>query len=213
MQHKLLKGRIEISASIYNYPQTNMNSNVYVLKWYGPFHNSQEVIEWENKEIGNGKTYLYIFKGKKSYKHKFSYYCGQAFKQSSGKRMTNKRHHINDVKSRPSELKIWVAKFANLNRPRKVDVNIAEKLITSVISQVIITDESAVLNQTNKLRPRKHIYLINEWYYKNGYPMKQYREGAICKMLPDVLICYPDSDEKRDYIWGSRCIRYINELK
>lgn len=36
-----------------------MTKNVYLLEWYGPFLNPQEVIEWERKEIGTNKTYIY----------------------------------------------------------------------------------------------------------------------------------------------------------
>lgn len=186
-----------------------MVNNVYLLEWYGPFRNPQEVLEWESKRIGNGKTYLYIFKGKQAKKRNFSYYCGQAFKQTAGKRLTNKRHHINDVINRPNELSIWVAKFQNIT-PVKNDVNLVEKLITSVFTQAIITDEKSVLNRTNTLRPRDQIYLINEWYYQNGTPTMQYRNGTIPHMLPDILICYPHA--KSASIYGNKHIQYIHEL-
>lgn len=187
-----------------------MTKTIYLLDWYGPFSNPQEVIEWENEQFGNGKTYLYIIKGKKRSKRTFSYYCGQAFDQTAGERMTNKGHHINEVIQRQDELSIWVAKFEN-KKPLKLDVNLIEKLITSAISQVIIADEKAILNQTNKLRPKTHIYLINEWYNPKGAPILNYRNGSIPNLIHDVLICYPDTN--RAYLWGNKRIQYINELK
>lgn len=187
-----------------------MTKNVYLLEWYGPFSNPEEVLKWEDENIGDGKTYLYLFKGKKYAKRNFSYYCGQAFKQSAGMRMMNRGHHINEVINRPNELSIWVAKFPNMV-PKKVDVNIVEKLITSIFTQIVIADEKAVLNCTNKLRPRTLVYLINEWYYKNGEPTMQYRQGTLCNMLPDVLICYPHKES--DSIYGNKRTKYISELK
>lgn len=187
-----------------------MNKNVYVVEWYGPFSSPTEVIEWESKNIGDGKTYLYIIKGKKYAKRNFSYYCGQAYKQSSGKRITNKGHHINEVIDRPNHISIWVAKFQNI-KPSKGDVNLVEKLITSVFSQAVVADEKCILNQTNKLRPRHLVYLINEWYYENGEPIYHTKKGSIPDMLHDVLICYPHEDSAS--IYGNRKIHYLNELK
>ena len=187
-----------------------MTRNVYVLEWYGPFANPQEVIAWEARGIGNGKTYLYLFRGKKRGKRRYSYYCGQAYKQSAGKRMTNKGHHIKEVIERPKELRIWVAKFQHIT-PHKADVNLVEKLITSVVTQAIVADEKAVLNRTNMLRPRTQVYLINEWYYPEGAPTMQYRQGTIPHILPDVLICYPHADSAS--VYGNKHVHYINELK
>lgn len=42
-----------------------MTKTIYLLEWYGPFSTPKDVSEWKNIQIGNGKTYLYIFKGKK----------------------------------------------------------------------------------------------------------------------------------------------------
>ena len=119
-----------------------MIKNIYFLEWYGPFPNPQEIVKWEKKNIGNGKTYLYLFKGKKYARRKYSYYCGQAFEQTAGERMMNNGHHINEVIGRPKDLSIWVAKCQN-KRPNKTDVNLVEKLITSVLAQVIIADEKS----------------------------------------------------------------------
>lgn len=179
------------------------------MEWYGPFSTPQEVLEWENIQIGNGKTYLYLFKGKKKSKRTFSYYCGQAYPRTAGKRLTDKGHHIHEVIDRQNELSIWVAKFQN-KEPNKQDVNLVEKLITSAMSQVVIADENAIINQTNKLRPKSQIYLINEWNNPDGTPIERYRNGSIPRLIHDVLICYPDTD--RSVLCGNKRIQYLNEL-
>ena len=186
-----------------------MTKTIYLLEWYGPFSTPKEVLEWENKQIGIGKTYLYLFKGKKKSKRTFSYYCGQAFAQTAGKRLTNKGHHICEVIDRQNELSIWVAKFQN-KKPNKQDVNLVEKLITSTMSQVIIADENAIINQTNKLRPKSQIYLINKWNNPDGKSILNYRNGSIPCLIHDVLICYPDTD--RAFLWGNKRTQYLNEL-
>lgn len=186
-----------------------MIKTVYLLEWYGPFTTPKEVIKWEKEQIGNGKTYLYLFKGKERSKRSFSYYCGQAYGQTAGERMSNQGHHIKDVIERPKDLSIWVAKFQN-KKPAKKDVNIVEKLITSTMSQVYVTDENAILNQTNKLRPKSQIYLINEWYKPDGTPRSNYSRNSIPSLINDVLICYPNND--CDFLWGNRRIQYLNKL-
>lgn len=183
---------------------------VYLLEWYGPFISPRDVVDWEHKNIGNGKTYLYIFKGKKKGKRNYSIYCGKAFEQTAGKRLGNSNHHIKEVQDRKEHLSIWVAKFQNMN-PNAYDVSIVEKLITSVLSQALVTDEEYVLNQTNMLRPKAQAYLINEWYYKNGEPVRQYREKSIPKLLPDLLICYPN--DECSAIYGNKRIHYLTNLR
>ncbi|MBD5216276.1 MAG: hypothetical protein HDS78_07165 [Bacteroidales bacterium] len=187
-----------------------MTKTIYLLEWYGPFSTPKDVLEWENKQIGNGKTYLYLFKGKKKSQRTFSYYCGQAFAQTAGKRMTNKAHHIHEVIERQSELSIWVAKFQN-KKPNKQDVNLVEKLITSAMSQVIIADENAILNQTNKLGPKTTIYLINEWFKRNGDPWEKYRKDSIPCLIHDILICYPH--ENSTSLYGNRRTQYIKDIE
>ena len=190
-----------------------MDNNVYVLQWYGPFSSQKDIVDWEGENIGPGKTYLYLFKGKKPHaKTSECIYCGQAFKQSAGKRLGNKGHHINEVSDRKEDLTIWVAKFGN-KKPLKYDVNLIEKVLTSVLDQVIVTDNQSMLNETNKLRPRDTAYIINEWYYMNGEPVLKYKSGSICSCLPDVLICYTNNDDDESNIWGTKRLGFINTLK
>lgn len=187
-----------------------MSKNVYILNWYGPFENPDKVKEWETNKMGKGKTYLYLFRGKKKGARKYSYYCGQAYDQTSGERMSNKGHHIEEVIERPEHLAIWVAKFDNLT-PKKSDVNNAEKLLTSVMAQVEITDEKAVLNKINKHHPKELIYMINEWFYESGEPVYQFRQGTMCNLIHDVIICYPQKDCSS--IFGNKKIHFIQDIK
>lgn len=190
-----------------------MGHNVQILEWYGPFSTPKDVVDWECNEVGHGKTYLYIFKGKKpKAKSITSFYCGQAFKQSAGKRLTNKNHHIEEVLSRESELEIWVAKFS-LNLPNKDDVNLAERVLTAVLDQVIKTDTVDVLNKINKYRPKELSYLINEWYTKEGVARLHYRKGTIPSLINDILICYPDNENSVTYLWGNQRTKFIANLE
>ena len=169
-----------------------MANNVYVLEWYGPFHSPAEVREWENKEICCRKTYLYLFSGKKKHaREKVALYCGQAYGQTAGHRLGNKGHHIQEVIGRQEELEIWVATFSN-KKPCKYDVNLVEKVLTSVLDQVVKSDTDEVLNETNKLRPR---------------------DNSMCSRIPDVLACYPNEEERVSYVWGSQRMRFIEKLQ
>ena len=190
-----------------------MENNIYILNWYGPFSHPSDVIEWEKKQIGNGRTYLYLFKGKKkNAKTKEAIYCGQAARQTAGERLSNKKHHINEVIARKEVLSIWVAKFAN-RIPKKYDINLAEKMLTSILDQIIKTDRIDVLNKINKLRPRDTAYIINEWYHTNGNAILRYPNNEMCNYFPDVLACYTDEDENTSHIWGNRRMHFIKDIK
>lgn len=190
-----------------------MENNIYILNWYGPFSHPSDVIEWEKKQIGNGRTYLYLFKGKKkNAKTKEAIYCGQAARQTAGERLSNKKHHINEVIARKEVLSIWVAKFAN-RIPKKYDINLAEKMLTSILDQIIKTDRIEVLNKINKLRPRDTAYIINEWYHTNGNAILRYPNNEMCNYFPDVLVCYTDEDENTSHIWGNRRMHFIKDIK
>lgn len=192
-----------------------MSNNSYILEWYGPFSSPDDVIDWEERKIGFGKTYLYFFKGRKKYaKIKDSIYCGQAFKQSAGKRLKNKDHHIYEVIANKEALSIWVAKFSG-KRPSKYDVNLVEKVLTSTMDQALVkmADDLDVINETNKLRPRDIAYIISEWYKPDGTPVLRYTSTSICSLIPDVLACYPNDDYKCSTVWGCDRLKRIFDLK
>lgn len=163
-------------------------NRVYILNWYGPFQDLDQLKEWEDRE-GND-TYLYIFQGKKKNAKKLTtFYCGQAFAQSAGKRMKNKNHHIEEVYDRPDKLKIWVAKFENIV-PKKADVNVVENLFISYMSQCMIEKNEEVANKTALLAPSCQMYIINEWWDKNSDQVYKYKKGSLLSRIPDVIAYY-----------------------
>ena len=54
-----------------------MESNVFLVKWYGPFTDQDKEKEWEKKQ--DFKCSLYLLHGKLKYaKSNDSYYCGMS---------------------------------------------------------------------------------------------------------------------------------------
>ena len=96
------------------------------LNWFGPFTTPHQVKEWEERN-GND-TYLYLIRGKK--KEVRAYYCGQAYKQSAGKRIRNKHHHIEEVAQDTDHLCIYVAKFDGIVPTKKL-LDVVENLFIS----------------------------------------------------------------------------------
>ena len=167
-------------------------NHMYVLSWYGPFQNVQELKEWEDKK-GND-TYLYIIRGMKKNKQKLvTYYCGKAIKQSVGKRQSNSGHHIKELEWRPEKLKIWVAKFKGIT-PKNADVNIVENMFISYIAQCMIGKNEEVANETSLLAPNSEVYIINEWWDANieEKEIKTYHRGSLYSRIPDVIAYYPN---------------------
>lgn len=149
---------------------------------------------------------------KKHAREKVALYCGQAYGQTAGHRLGNKGHHIQEVLGRQEDLEIWVATFSN-KKPQKYDVNLVEKVLTSVLDQVVKSDTDEILNETNKLRPRDNAYIINEWYFPNGKVRVKYPANSICSRIPDVLVCYPDEEEHVSEVWVSQRMRFMEELQ
>ena len=168
--------------------------HMYVLSWYGPFQNVQELKEWEDKK-GND-TYLYIIRGMKKNKQKLvTYYCGKAIKQSVGKRQSNSGHHIKELELRPDKLEIWVAKFKNI-RPKNADVNIIENMFISYIAQCMIGKNEEIANENNLLAPNSEVYIINEWWDANIEEIETYPRGSLYSRIPDVIAYYPDDRDR-----------------
>lgn len=166
-------------------------NNVYVLRWYGPFPNVDEVKRWEDEE-GND-TFLYIFKGMKEKKKKLvSYYCGQAYQQSVGARLSNQGHHIEEVSSRPEHLNIWVAKFDN-KQPSENDVNIVENMLIAFLEQCLVDVTEETLNRQSLSAPKDKVYIINEWYDINSNEISSYAKGSLYNRIPDVISYYPET--------------------
>ena len=108
------------------------------LNWFGPFTTPQQVKEWE--ESNGNDTYLYLIRGKKKVRNKkvHAYYCGQAYKQSAGKRIRNKHHHIEEVVQDADHLCIYVAKFDGIVPTKKL-LDVVENLFISFLFQLSST--------------------------------------------------------------------------
>ena len=183
---------------------------VFVFQWYGPFHNLDDIRDWESD---NGDdTYLYIFRGKKKNAKKYTYYCGQAFYQSAGKRMKNTYHHVQEVIDRSDVLDIWVGKIVN-TVPGKDDVNKIENLLISFMHQYLISPPDEMSNETNYYRPQCQIYIINEWYNTRTDEIPVYKRGSLCSLLPDVIAHYPHKETKTSSVYCAKKLSYITELK
>ena len=183
---------------------------VFILQWYGPFHDLDSIRKFES-DHGND-TYLYIFRGKKKNAKKYTYYCGQAFKQSAGTRMKNTNHYVKEVIERSDVLDIWVGKFLN-TAPSKDDVNKVENLLISFMHQHLITPPDEMSNETNYYCPQCQIYIINEWYDTRTKEIPVYKRGSLCSLLPDVIAHYPHNETKTSSVYCAKKLSYIIELK
>ena len=132
------------------------------LNWFGPFTNIQQVKEWE--ESNGNDTYLYLIRGKKKYAKKVrAYYCGQAYKQSAGKRIRNKHHHIEEVAQAADHLCIYVAKFDGIVPTKKL-LNVVENLFISFLFQHLVNEPDIMLNKQSFYKPKNNCYVVNNWF-------------------------------------------------
>ena len=141
--------------------------NVYIIRWYGPFSSRQSLKEWEYKQ--RDCFYLYLFQGKRRNRKRYKYYCGMTFDRKKtiacvANRMRDADHHIHQFEEeRPNEISIWIGTFANISRPKKSDVKLCEKMLTSELANIELDDNESE-NKTNKRPPRENIFIINEWF-------------------------------------------------
>lgn len=168
-----------------------MNTFSCGLNWYGPFNNLQQVKEWEEK---NGDdTYLYLIRGKKKHAKKVrAYYCGQAYKQSAGKRMRNKHHHIEEVAQAADHLCIYVAKFDGIV-PTKKHLNVVENLFISFMYQYLVQEPDIMLNKTSFYKPVNTCYVVNNWFSPSMTEVLRYRKDSFCKLIPDIICFYAET--------------------
>lgn len=164
-------------------------TDTYLIKWYGPFSSTDEVIKYEegNLEIFN----LYAFQAKMK-REKSKYYCGMAYEQSVGRRMKNYNHHIHDFEDGKSKLHIWIGTIANV-KAKESDVRICENLLTSALANKICVGEKNLENRTNKKPPVNNAYVINEWWKTNGDEIMKRTIGSIPAVLPEVLEYYAET--------------------
>ena len=177
--------------------------DTYLIKWYGPFPSRKALKKWEDKrpEMFN----LYAFQAKrKGIKDK--YYCGMAFKQTVGKRLSNHDHHIHDFEDEKIELQIWIGTIANI-KAKERDVRVCENIITSELARLGV-GEKHLENQTNKIPPANNVYIIHEWWKTNGDEIKRRLRNSIPSVVPEVMEYYSETNA----LYGAQKLKHIGNL-
>lgn len=164
-----------------------MKQRAYIIRWYGPFHSRQELKEWELEYSGNCR--LYLIKGKKTHKQKYSIYCGMTFKQMVCGRFSNHNHHIREIENRENELEIWAGTFVNATgRLNKEEVSLCENLLIHTLNYISAKENLDFINDKSYLAPVVPVSIINEWYYAydTSALVKRRLPGSIPSVMPDV---------------------------
>ena len=160
-----------------------MESNVFLITWYGPFKNQEKVKEWEetHKSI---KCSLYLLHGKLKFaKTREKYYCGMSIRNIY-KRLKDKGHHIEEIKDRLNS--IYVGNLSNTKHPSKAQILLVEKIITASLTSIV--GEDCVLNATNTYFPSENVFVINEWRKTiDGSILGRQPQNAPSNIIPDVL--------------------------
>jgi len=180
-----------------------MEENVYLVKWYGPFNDPEEVKEWEVEQ--KFKCSLYLLHGKKkNAKTREVYYCGETTR-SVYKRFSDKGHHIEEVKGRSHS--IYVGCISNVKRPTRKQIMAIEKIITAYLAEYV--GEDYLLNATNKYYPTKNVFVINEWW-KTDTKSIWVRQplNAPSNIVPDVL-AYHFNHNKENVLLGCRKLKTL----
>ena len=181
-----------------------MESNVFLVKWYGPFTDQDKEKEWEKKQ--DFRCSLYLLHGKlKHAKTNDSYYCGMS-KRCVFARLRDKDHHIGEIKNRLES--IYVGSISNVEELTTREIRIVEKLITAYLADEL--DEKKILNETNFNFPADNVYVINEWYKtdKNNEMWKRQPKSAPSNIVPDVLVSHLRDDGYVD-LFGSRKLKRL----
>jgi len=159
------------------------HEKVYILHWFGPFKDieSIQLFEKDNPDI---QCFLYMFSGmKKRAKLYESYYCGKADKQNVYQRLSNKNHHITELREIEE---IWIGSYSNID-PTSDDINYGERIMTAVLASKV--EREHMLNAINMQFPKYTIYVINHWF--NPKTMYSWRKApsknSLCAILPDLM--------------------------
>ncbi|MBR1512976.1 MAG: hypothetical protein IJ622_01645 [Bacteroidales bacterium] len=160
-----------------------MESDVFLIKWYGPFGSQEMVKEWEDKH-NSIRCSLYLLHGKLKYaKTKEKYYCGMSIRNIY-KRLGDKGHHIEEIKDRLNS--IYVGSLSNIKRPLRQQILLAEKIITANLTDIV--GKSSVLNATNTYFPSEDVFVINEWWKTTCESVwERQPKNAPSNIIPDVL--------------------------
>lgn len=162
----------------------------YIVKWFGPFFNREELEDWE--VLHDFKSQLYLLHGKKKYaKTKEYYYCGMTTR-TAYKRFKDANHHIGEIENRDHN--IYVGHFTNLI-PSTKDIKLVEKLLTSYLDYFI--GRKSLLNKTNFYAPNcvSEVSIINRWY--NCRTVREYQRtptNSPAHIVPDVLVYRVDDN-------------------
>lgn len=181
-----------------------MESNVYLIRWYGPFENRKLMKEWEDKRH---ETFnLYVFQANKKGR-KDRYYCGMAFRQSVGERMRNANHHIHDFENdKSTSLQIWIGTIVN-KKAKKVDVSVCENLITSELASIGV-GERFLENGTNKKPPLSNVYILNEWWKTNGDELLIKRKNSVPSAIHEAMAYFSETKT----LYGAKKLKEIGVL-
>lgn len=181
--------------------------NLFLIQWYGPFRSRQELSEWESS---NGSRFnLYLFQGKLPRKRTVNYYCGMTYSQYSvSKRLGNRNHHIHDYEGRPEDLYIWIGCIANRSRLTRKDVLLCENMLISEMVQMEI-GESEKVNATSICPPAENVYIINEWFNKDGVEHRPLSGIYAPNKVPDVISYYAPEQ----LVYSAKRLRSKGKLK
>lgn len=147
---------------------------------------------------------LYLLQGKRKYARRYTYYCGQTTR-CVYKRLRDKDHHFHEIIH--SDYSIWIGKFSNII-PDKLDINVAEKIITSELAELELGYEN-MMNEINFRPPVFDVYIINQWFHPSrNKEWKKIKVNSPASYIPDLMIF--DSVSKE--IKGTRKIRKIGIL-
>jgi len=183
---------------------TMQKIDTYLIKWYGPFSTRKDLKKWEKErdEVFN----LYIFQAQRQ-GVKDKYYCGMTFKQTVGGRMGNHDHHIHDFEDEKTVLKIWIGTIANI-KAKEPDVRICENIITSELAYLGV-GEKHLENDTNKQPPVNNVYIIHEWWKKNGDELLRRTKGSVPDVVPEVMEFYSETQA----LYGAMRLKHLIDLK
>ena len=159
-----------------------MEENLFLIKWYGPFLSREDEMQWEKEQSFNCS--LYLLHGKKKYaKTKEHYYCGESTR-SVYERFCDKNHHIKELEEKLNS--IYVGCIANIKRPTRPQIMLAEKIITAYLAENL--GENNLLNETNFYYPQENVYIINEWWKTDGISLWERQPcNSPSNIVPDVL--------------------------
>lgn len=182
-----------------------MENNVYLIRWYGPFKSKEQVKDFEKKH-SSFKCSLYLLHGKLKYKKiREHYYCGMSTREIY-KRLRDKGHHIEEIQDRLNS--IYVGCISNVRNLTKPQICLAENIITAILAEEV--GEKQILNEINKCYPTTNVYVINEWWNKDGSCIRERQpRNAPSHIVPDVISYHYDEMKNEYSLYGCNRLKRI----